>query len=101
MKISILAALELAAAAVASEHSFGSTDMENKMEHLMSLKISHNEMKRAAGVFAEGKYKAMGATPCKGGKAGEYSCGNVDLEGFLPHGDMGSETRQGNDIWGK
>ena len=48
----------------------------------------------------EGNYKVASTTACVDGKAGGYSCNNVDLKGFLRHQDLGSRTRVGNDVWG-
>jgi choice-of-anchor B domain-containing protein len=73
----------------------------NKMDRLKELKTASWDKMRAAGAFAAGKYQSSTAfTPCVNGKAGEYSCDNVDLYTFLSHEDMGSTTREGNDIWG-
>jgi hypothetical protein len=71
------------------------------MKELRQRKMALHESEAAAGVFDKDRYKVLSsATPCSGGKAGEYSCNNVDLLGFLRHQDMGSRTRVGNDIWG-
>ncbi|KJZ73961.1 hypothetical protein HIM_06629 [Hirsutella minnesotensis 3608] len=103
MKFLAVSALSLSSAAAVAVVQHSSRElamMENRMGSLMNLKSSHFDKKQAAGVFDNDKYKAMGSTPCKDGKAGEYSCENVDLKAFIPHGDMGSQTRAGNDIWG-
>lgn len=70
------------------------------MSTLRQRKTSQREKDIAAGLFDEDRYEATGATACVDGKAGEYSCNNVDLLGFLRHQDAGSRTREGNDIWG-
>lgn len=70
------------------------------MSHLMSIKTEHRERARAQGLFKPNSYIDLAKTPCVDGKAGEYSCENVDLLGFLSHQAMGSTTREGNDIWG-
>ncbi|KHO02116.1 regulatory P domain-containing protein [Metarhizium album ARSEF 1941] len=70
------------------------------MEELQGMKISERQQDIADGVFDEGRYALQGATACSNGKAGEYSCRNVDLKGFLRHEDLGSRTREGNDVWG-
>ncbi|KND91819.1 hypothetical protein TOPH_03341 [Tolypocladium ophioglossoides CBS 100239] len=100
MKLTALSALALATAAVAQSEFQESSMVENKMGMLMNLKTTHHEMKKAAGVFAEGRYEVKSAVTCTDGKAGEYSCENVDLAGHLTHENMGSMTRAGNDIWG-
>ncbi|KAF4126222.1 hypothetical protein GMORB2_1468 [Geosmithia morbida] len=70
------------------------------MPVLHQRKLDKMAKDRAAGVFDVGRYEKIGATACTDGKAGEYKCGNVDLKDFLRHQDTGSETREGNDIWG-
>ena len=75
---------------------------ESRMASLKAMKIATRQRMQAEGAFEANKYKSyQGVTPCVDGKAGEYSCDNVDLHGFLTHGDMGSNTREGNDIWGR
>lgn len=103
MKFVVLSTLTLFWAAVSQDIAGESAAIMvgDKMGTLMSLKSSHFEDKMVAGAFADGKYKSMGATPCKDGKAGEYSCEKVDLRAFVTHGDMGSQSRAGNDIWGE
>ena len=96
MKIATLSTLALAASGVVGE----SAVRKNKMGNLMNLKTAHHEIKKSAGVFREGAYKSMTATKCTDGKAGEYSCENIDVQGALTHENMGSSTREGNDIWG-
>ncbi|CAK5279130.1 unnamed protein product [Mycena citricolor] len=44
-------------------------------------------------------------TPCVGGYGGTqenntYACRNLDLYAFVPHGELGSAVKVGNDIWG-
>ncbi|KIL87275.1 hypothetical protein FAVG1_09833 [Fusarium avenaceum] len=71
------------------------------MKELRQRKMALRESEAAAGVFDKDRYKKLSsATSCTDGKAGGYSCNNVDLLGFLRHQDMGSRTREGNDIWG-
>ncbi|GES58635.1 regulatory P-domain-containing protein [Aspergillus terreus] len=94
MKWTLLSSLALASLATASFEG------EAKMSHLMSLKMQSRERARASGLFQVNRYMDRGATKCKNGKAGEYSCDNVDLNAFLSHQAMGSVTREGNDIWG-
>jgi hypothetical protein len=71
------------------------------MSVVRERKLSLREQQKADGVFDVDRYEATGAISCTDGKAGEYSCGNIDLKGFLRHQDMGSRTREGNDVWGK
>ena len=74
----------------------------SRMASLKAMKIATRQRMQAEGAFDVNKYEShQGVTPCVEGKAGEYSCDNVDLHGFLTHGDMGSATREGNDIWGR
>ncbi|KAE8153574.1 hypothetical protein BDV25DRAFT_127090 [Aspergillus avenaceus] len=94
MKQALLSSLALACLAVASRQG------APVMDHLMSLKVEHRERARAQGLFKANNYIDLGKTACVDGKAGEYSCENVDLLGFLSHQAMGSTTREGNDIWG-
>jgi choice-of-anchor B domain-containing protein len=70
------------------------------MSVVRQRKVEQREQDIAAGVFDLDRYETTGATACVDGKAGEYSCNNVDLKGFLRHQDMGSRTREGNDVWG-
>jgi hypothetical protein len=71
------------------------------MKELRQRKMALRESEASAGVFDKDRYKKVSsATSCTNGKAGGYSCNNVDLLGFLRHQDMGSRTREGNDIWG-
>ncbi|KAK2595272.1 hypothetical protein QQS21_006987 [Conoideocrella luteorostrata] len=74
--------------------------MAVSMEELMEAKLSHREQDIASGVFDKDRYTAQAATACINGKAGEYSCKNADLKGFIRHKDLGSRTRAGNDVWG-
>jgi hypothetical protein len=74
---------------------------QNSMSVLRQMKQSLRETSRANGAFAEGRYTSMSATACTNGQIGEYSCSNVDLTASLTHGDMGSSTAEGNDIWGE
>lgn len=71
------------------------------MEDLKQMKLDQQSQDERAGAFAEDRYTAQSATTCKDGKAGEYSCNNLDLKGFLRHQDLQSRSRRGNDVWGK
>ena len=74
----------------------------SRMASLKAMKVASRQRMQTEGAFDANRYKSyQGVTPCVDGKAGEYSCDNVDLYGFLTHGDMGSATREGNDIWGR
>ncbi|KAJ1327074.1 choice-of-anchor B family protein [Microdochium nivale] len=71
------------------------------MQELRQRKNDQHSQDLAAGVFDLDRYERLASgTACVNGKAGEYSCNNVDLKGFLRHQDMGSRTRVGNDVWG-
>ncbi|KAL4814971.1 hypothetical protein BDW67DRAFT_165040 [Aspergillus spinulosporus] len=94
MKLSALSLLSIACVATASRHG------AETMEYLMSLKQQSRERARAQGLFDINRYPDEGAKKCKNGKAGEYSCENVDLLSFLSHQALGSATREGNDVWG-
>ncbi|KAH7174999.1 uncharacterized protein B0J16DRAFT_364942 [Fusarium flagelliforme] len=67
---------------------------------LRQRKTALFEKQAASGVFDKDRYKVASSTACVDGKAGGYSCNNVDMKGFLRHQDMGSRTRVGNDVWG-
>jgi hypothetical protein len=72
------------------------------VNRLMQLKTNHWQSMRDNGMFDPGRYKSVSTTTaCVNGKAGDYSCQNVDMHAFLSHQDMGSTTREGNDVWGK
>ncbi|KAL2868940.1 uncharacterized protein BJX67DRAFT_370961 [Aspergillus lucknowensis] len=94
MKLSLVSLVSLACMAAAS-HQGGRT-----MERLMSLKMRSRERARRQGLFDINRYPNKGYKECRHGKAGEYSCENVDLLGFLSHQALGSTTREGNDVWG-
>ncbi|KAL3959211.1 hypothetical protein ACCO45_007373 [Purpureocillium lilacinum] len=104
MRATILSALALAGAALAVQRRDSvleaNPNKQSKMPVVMGLKTSNFQQKQDAGLFDPGRYKIQEATKCQGGKAGEYSCKNVDLLGHLTHETMGSQTRAGNDIWG-
>lgn len=70
------------------------------MTSLQSLKTQQRKSDRAEGLFDADRYVAQAAAKCSNGKAGEYSCRNVDLAGFIRHQDTGSGQREGNDLWG-
>ncbi|KAG6202757.1 hypothetical protein E4U35_004961 [Claviceps purpurea] len=72
----------------------------NQMSEAMKMKTSFHKQKQDAGIFDDKQYEAKSNVECKDGRAGEYGCKNVNLKGSLGHGDMGSQTREGNDIWG-
>lgn len=90
--MSLLAAAGLASAA-----------NEVAMTRLMSMKLAEREEYRAKGMYAPGRYanSTNRFVPCRHGKAGEYSCDKVNQHGFLTHEQMGSTTREGNDVWGE
>ncbi len=44
--------------------------------------------------------QAQGEVPCVAGKAGEFSCNNLDLLAHVPLATLGSANSHGNDIWG-
>ncbi|KAL3448351.1 hypothetical protein BJX65DRAFT_69813 [Aspergillus insuetus] len=94
MKLSLVSLLSLACAATASYENGGT------MEHLMSLKMASRERAHAKGWFDKDRYPLLSRRKCWRGKAGEYSCNNVDLLSFISHQGLGSETREGNDVWG-
>ncbi|KAI4289313.1 MAG: hypothetical protein L6R35_001413 [Caloplaca aegaea] len=76
-----------------------------EMDRLMDLKTKQWDRMRAEGVFnrydnPNARVQAVGPTACVNGKAGEYSCDKVNLLSFLSHAEMGSSTKEGNDIWG-
>ncbi|KAL4940170.1 hypothetical protein BDV06DRAFT_230521 [Aspergillus oleicola] len=93
MKFSHVSLLSLVSAAAASTGA-------RTMEHLMSLKKQSRDRARAQGLFNLNRYPDDGAKACISGKAGEYSCENVDLLAFISHQGLGSVTREGNDVWG-
>jgi uncharacterized low-complexity protein len=95
MRFSAVSGLALATVAAT-----GASAMSAKMETLRSVKQDQWAQMRDEGAFDEDQYRAMAVTKCVNGKAGEYSCSNVDMMAFLSHQDMGSRTRMGNDIWG-
>jgi choice-of-anchor B domain-containing protein len=71
------------------------------MDEMMNLKIQSKAADRAAGMFKKDKYKKLRYLPCSNGKAGEFSCKNANLQYFIPHQQMESQAREGNDLWGK
>lgn len=74
---------------------------ELKMDRLMNMKLEQWGKMRAEGMFDPNRVASMAQkVTCSGGKAGDYSCDHVDLLSFLSHEDMGSITREGNDVWG-
>lgn len=95
MKLAATALLAMATRCIQAESAM------SKMSEVMNLKATVHKQKQEAGVFAEQTYEAMGNTNCTDGKAGVYSCNNVDVKGSITHEAMGSTSREGNDIWGK
>ncbi|EON68990.1 hypothetical protein W97_08248 [Coniosporium apollinis CBS 100218] len=89
MRFSTLALLGLVGTAFASE-----------MDLLMEMKTAEREAMRSRGDFAKGKHARREKEKCKDGRAGEYACDNVDMLDFISHEEMGSTTREGNDVWG-
>jgi hypothetical protein len=89
MKFSVIAVLALAGSAVAKE-----------MADLMAIKTAQRNAQRTKGLFRKGRWNKRFKGQCRNGKSGEYACNNVDLQDFLSHEQMGSETREGNDVWG-
>lgn len=101
MKVSsILLAGSVGGAVVSAS---GSVAAEATMDRLMSIKVSQRETQRSLGWFGGSKlYKKLTSrAPCVRGKAaGTYACNNIDMYSFLSHEDMGSVTKEGNDVWG-
>ncbi len=98
MKFSILPTLALAGAAIGAE--LPAAKSSSMMQSMMQYKQSHRDAQRAAGAFDVDRYQVAEASKCSNGKAGEYSCNNVDLQAHLRHQDMGSKSREGSDLWG-
>ncbi|KAL8757521.1 MAG: hypothetical protein Q9199_002164 [Rusavskia elegans] len=74
-----------------------------EMDRLMRLKTDHWNSMRAQGVFNRYNNARLGnatPVPCVNGKSGPYSCDKVDMLSFLSHSQLGSSTKEGNDIWG-
>lgn len=90
MRFSTLALLGLVGTAFASE-----------MDLLMEMKTAERAAMRSRGDFAKGKHARREKEKCKDGRAGEYACDNVDMLDFISHEEMGSTTREGNDVWGE
>ena len=101
MKLSVLSTLAVAGV-VSAEMSLQSMSMQgaNMMQSMMQYKQSLRDERRAAGDFDINRYQRAESAPCINGKAGEYDCNNVDLLDHLRHQDMGSRSRDGNDLWG-
>lgn len=98
MKLSVIAAL--GAATLVTSRTI-KTANHVAMERLMDLKVTSREKLRSDGYFTTGRWKSTKAVQaCTNGKAGEYSCNGVDLQAFTSHEDLGSKTKEGNDIWG-
>lgn len=77
----------------------GSEATAKVMERVMGEKLAFRQQQKALGMFDKAQ-SSQETTRCVNGKAGEYACNNVDMEGFISHRDMGSRTLEGNDIWG-
>ncbi|KAL8726143.1 MAG: hypothetical protein Q9166_006900 [cf. Caloplaca sp. 2 TL-2023] len=74
-----------------------------EMDRLMELKVNHWNKMRLEGVFDQfdnARLQAVIPVPCVNGKSGPYSCSNVDMLSFLSHQQLGSTTKEGNDVWG-
>jgi hypothetical protein len=101
MKFNILSTLAAASVATA-DLNLQSMSMEgaNMMQSMMQYKQTLHDERRAAGDFDLDRYSRAESAQCINGRAGEYSCRNVDLLDHLRHQDMGSFSRDGNDIWG-
>lgn len=99
MKVSTLSVFALAGAVMAQEMGVNIVHSA-KMQELMGIKQKHHDAAESAGRFDAGRYKPCSATKCVDGKAGEFACNNVDMLAFISHQDMGSITREGNDLWG-
>ncbi|KAL9626332.1 MAG: hypothetical protein Q9204_007392 [Flavoplaca sp. TL-2023a] len=87
----------LAAGLAASAHA------QVEMDRLMRLKTDHWNQMRAQGAFNQYDNARLGAVrpePCVNGKSGPYSCDRVDMLSFLSHSQLGSSTKEGNDVWG-
>ena len=77
------------------------------MTELMAEKIAVREKWKGLGVFKSKLYKRLATKqPCVNGVSGrgknqeQYKCKNIDMRSFISHEDMGSVTREGNDVWG-
>ncbi|KAM3517799.1 hypothetical protein NHJ13051_008679 [Beauveria bassiana] len=88
------------AALMAQQLAADSAPNAVSMASLQSLKTQQRNSDRAEGLYDADRYVAQAAAKCSNGKAGEYSCRNVDLAGFIRHQDTGSGQREGNDLWG-
>lgn len=54
----------------------------NRMSTVRQIKLSQRDASRAAGLFDEGRYKSLRATPYSNSTvAGEYSCQNTTSPG--------------------
>ncbi|PGG95475.1 hypothetical protein GX51_08233 [Blastomyces parvus] len=99
MKLSLLAPLAVTGLAVAGNLQAETNMLQ--MERLMNMKVAAQEKLRKDGVLDEGRFKSVNKKQrCVNGKAGEFSCNNVDMTAFLSHEDMESAARLGNDVWG-
>lgn len=96
-------ALLSACSQLAAGTAIGFETRDNRMDVLMAMKMETRSRMKAEGAFDSGIYERghkAGYTKCVNGKAGEYACSGIDMAGFLTHGQMGSKTREGNDVWG-
>lgn len=74
-----------------------------EMDKLMQLKQEQRERFRKLGWFSDdyqGRAAPPTSKPCVNGKAGQYSCRNIDLVATRGHRFLGSSTGEGNDMWG-
>ncbi|KAF8477083.1 hypothetical protein BDZ91DRAFT_757660 [Kalaharituber pfeilii] len=100
----LLAALLFVASSVEVVASESTTSI---MTELMQEKIKTRQKWRDLGVFKSKLYSRLSSfQPCKNGKSGRgkgkesFKCNKIDMTAFISHEDMGSETREGNDVWG-
>lgn len=76
------------------------TAMAMTMPEARALKIAHRNEARRKGFFNKGRWKRRTKGACTDGHVGEYACNNVNMLDFISHEEMGSITREGNDMWG-
>ena len=75
----------------------------NRIGDRSSNASAHDDEGHGIGTGGNGQpgnqpLRAMGLTPCVGGRAGTFPCRNVDIASFLPLADIGGGTA--NDVWG-
>ncbi|KAG9236674.1 hypothetical protein BJ875DRAFT_212886 [Amylocarpus encephaloides] len=100
MKPSLILAVAGLAQLASSTPILESRVFSAAMGNLMSLKLAHRASQRASGVFTEEHASLLATTKCVNGKASEYACSAIDMASFLSHQALGSNTREGNDVWG-